>query len=395
MYFKSTPNKDPGMYNHSQLTSWQDAFVTVIQRVTRLLKISSVVVIALYALGRWSRMEHGRLLLGNAPVNSFGADIQFALDAVTAVCANLARLVTDAGFRVGLLESLLKETSLRWCFAACLASLVIVGGLGVLIWGHRHSFLDRTYFRVLDLLLTAGAVCALAGYCFLMSFEAEVFDIKAVLQPVKAEVLAESMQSRAGDFRKMENRIHLLQRLLANPSNMAEHMTQRPWFRPDADGDQEGPRAQVFTLAILLAVLMAGTLLTIHRLTISCRKDDNDVLKRLGRIIWVIVMISQAFMLSTLYGKLGRSLVFPVVTLRLDSPDAPPTHPVFLLAEDERQLILYDRLNFFQVRHVPKTRLVSMGTLFQETPFRNRSHELGEFIPGEAAGMRNIQVSPL
>lgn len=395
MYFKSTPNKDPGMYNHSQLTSWQEAFVTLGQRLMHLLKISSVVVIALYAIGRWSRMEHGRLLLGHAPVNSFEADIQFALDAVTAVCANLARLMTDGGFRVGLLESLLKEASLMWCFAACLAALVIVGGLGVLIWGHRHSFLDRTYFRVLDLLLVAGAVCALAGYFCLMSFEAEVFDIKAVLQPVKAEVLAESMQSRAGDFRKMENRVHLLQRLLANPSNMAEHMTRRPWFRPDADGDQEGPRAQVFTLAVLLAVLMAGTILTIRRLALSCRKDDNDVLKGLGWIVWVIVITSQVFMLSTLYGKLGRSLVFPVVTLRLDSPESAPTHPVFLLAEDESQLVIYDRLNFFQVRHVPKARLVSMDTLLQETPFRNRSHELGEFIPGEAAGMRNIQVSTL
>ena len=383
------------MYNHSQLTSWQDAFVTYIQRLMHLLKISSAIVIALYALGRWSRMEHGRLLLGYAPVNSFEADSQFVLDAVTAVCANLARLVTDAGFRVGLLESLLKEASLMWCFAACLASLVIVAVLAVLIWGHRHSFLDRTYFRVLDLLLVAGAVCALAGYFRLMSFEAEVFDIKAVLQPVKAEVLAESMQSRAGDFRKMENRVHLLQRLLANPSNMAEHMTRRPWFRLDADGDQEGPRAQVFTLAVLLAVLMAGTILTIRSLALSCRKDDSNALKRLGRIVWVIVITSQVFMLSTLYGKLGRSLVFPVVTLRLDTPEAPPTHPVFLLAEDERQLTVYDRLNFFQIRHVPKTRIVSIDTLFQETPFRNRSHELGELTPGETAGLRNAPVGNL
>ncbi|GAB6111057.1 hypothetical protein [Desulfomicrobium salsuginis] len=383
------------MYNHSQLTSWQDAFVTFIQRLMHLLKISSVIVIALYAIGRWSRMEHGRLLLGHAPVNSLEADIQFTLDAITAVSASLARLVTDAGFRVGLLESLLKEASLMWCFSACLASLAIVGVLAVLIWGHRHSFLDRTYFRVLDLLLVAGAVCALAGYFCLMSLEAEVFDIKAVLQPVKPEVLAESMQSRAGDFRKMENRVHLLQRLLANPSNMAEHMTRRPWFKPDADGDQEGPREQIFTLAVLLAVLVAGTILTIRSLARSCRKDDNNALKRLGRTVWVIVITSQVFMLSTLYGKLGRSLVFPVVTLRLDSPETAPTHPVFLLAEDERQLIIYDRLNFFQIMHVPKTRLVSMGALLQETPFRNRSHELGEFIPGEAAGMKNIQVSTL
>jgi hypothetical protein len=100
-------------------------------------------------------------------------------------------------------------------------------------------------------------------------------------------------------------------------------------------------------------------------------------------------------MFATLYGKLGRGLVFPVATLRLDTPEAPPTHPVFLLAEDERQLTIYDRLNFFQIRHIPKTRIVSIDTLFQETPFRNRSHELGELTPGETAGMRNAQVSNL
>jgi hypothetical protein len=383
------------MHNAIHLTSRQDAAITPSQHFVKPLKISAIVVIVLYALGHWARAEHGKLLLGHAPVPAFGADIQFGMDAVTAVCANLVRLMTDGGFRIGILESLLKEAPLMWCFAACLTSLVIVGVLGVLIWGRRHSFLDRTYFHILDLSLAAGAVCALAGYFCLMSFEAEIFDIKAVLQPVKAEVLAESMQSRAGDFRKMENRVHLLQRLLANPSNMAEHTTRRPWFKPDADRDQEGPRAQIFTMIVLLATLVAGAILLIHRLILSCRKDESELLKRLGRVVWVTIIISQVFMLSTLYGKLGRSLVFPVVSLRLDSSEAPPTHPVYLLAETKFHLIIYDRLNFFQIRHVPKTRLISISMLFQDTPFRNRSHALDEFTPGEAVGLKNAQVSNL
>ena len=383
------------MHNPPNPTSRQDAAVTPSQNFLKILKISAVIVITLYALGHWARAEHCKLLLGHAPLIAFSADLQFAMDAAITIFANLARVMTDATFRSGMLESLLQEAPLMWGFAACLASLVIVGVLGVLIWGHRHSFLDRTYFRALDLLLGTAAVCALAGYFCLMNFEAEIFDIKSVLQPVKAEVLTEYTQSKAGDFRKMENRVHLLQRLLANPSNMAEHMTHRPWFRHDADRNQEGPRAQVFTLTILLAALVAGAILLIHRLALSCRKGGNDLLKRLGRIIWIVVIVSQVFMLSTLYGKLGRSLVFPVVSLRLDSSETTPTHPVFLLAEDEFHLIIYDRLNFFQIRHVPKTRLVSMDTLFRETPFRNRSHELGEFIPSEAVGMRNMQVSGL
>jgi hypothetical protein len=384
------------MHNDSHHTSRQDAAVTPSGRFVKILKISTVVAVALYAFGRWARMEHGKLLFGHDPVTTaFGADIQFTMDAAMTICANLIKLMTDGAFRSGVLKSLLQETSLVWGFAACLASLAILGALGVLIWEHRNSFLDRSYYRVLDLLLATDAICALAGYFCLMSFEAEIFDINSVLQPVKAEVLAESMQSKAGDFRKMDNRIHLLQRLLANPSNMAEHMTHRPWFRHDADRDQEGPRAQVFTLTILLAALVAGAVLLIHRLTLSCRKGDNDLLKRLGRIVWIMVIISQIFMLSTLYGKLGRSLVFPVVSLRLDSSEAPPTHPVFLLTENKSHLIIYDRLNFFQIRHVPKTRLVSISMLFQETPFRNRSHALGEFTPGEAAGLKNAQVSNL
>jgi hypothetical protein len=383
------------MHNAIHPTLRQDAAVTPSQRFVKSLIISTVVVIALYALGNWARAEHGKLLLGHDPVPAFSADIQFAMDAVMAIFANLARVMTDGTFRSGMLESLLQEAPLMWGFAACLASLVIVGVLGVLIWGHRHSFLNRTYFRALDLLLGIGALCAFAGYFCLMNFETEIFDIKSVLQPVKAEILAESMQSKAGDFRKMETRIHLLQRLLANPSNMAEHMTNRPWFKPDANRDQESPRTQVFTLAVLLTALVTGTILLIHRLTLSCRKGDNDLLKRLGRIVWIIVIISQVLMLSTLYGKLGRSLVFPVVSLRLDSSEAPPTHPVYLLAETKFHLIIYDRLNFFQIRHVPKTRLVSISILFQETPFRNRSHALDELTPGEAVGLRNVQVSNL
>ncbi|HCU68735.1 MAG TPA: hypothetical protein DGF30_05815 [Desulfomicrobium sp.] len=383
------------MHNDFLLTSRQDSFAILSQRLVKPLKTSALVAIALYAIGRLARMEHDKLLLGRDPAVSFEADIQFALDAVTAVCANLTRLMTDKGFRIGVLESLLHEAALTWCFAACLAALATSGVLCVLIWGYRHRSLNRTYFNVLDLLLSAGTVCVLAGYFCLMNFEAEIFDIRAVLQPVKGEILSESMQGRPGASRKMENRVYLLQRLLANPSNLAEHMTNRPWFRPDAEGDQEGPRAQIFALAVLLVALATGTTFVIDRLALSCRKDDNGVLSRLGRTISIIVIASQVFMFATLYGKLGRSLVFPVITLRLDTPESPPTHPVFLLAEDVRQLTIYDRLNFFQIRHVPKTRIVSIDTLFQETPFRNRSHELGELTPGETAGMRNAQVSNL
>lgn len=383
------------MHIDSLLTSRQDAFGTLAQRLAKLLKTSALVAIAFYALGRWARAEHDKLLLGHDPVTSFGEDIQFALDALTAVCVNLARLMNDGGFRNGVLESLLHEPALMWCLAACLTGLSAIGVLCVLIWGYRHRVLSRTYFHVLDLLLVAGAACVLTAYFCLMSFEVEVFEIRAVLQPIKGEILAESMQSRAGDSRKMENRVYLLQRLLAIPSNIAEHMTHRPWFKSDADRDQEGPRAQVFTLTFLLIAMVVGAIFVIHRLACACRKDDNGCLWRLGRTVLIIAIASQTFMLSALYGKLGRIHVFPVVTLRLDTPESTPTHPVFLLAEDERQLIIYDRLNFFQIKHVPKTRLVSMGALFEETPFRNRSHTLGEFTPGEAAGVRNGQVSNL
>jgi hypothetical protein len=373
---------------HAYYATENDASKSTMQRAVHVAKVSGVIAASIYALGYVAHAEHLKLLTGQSAPSGIGAHIRFSVDALTAMAMNLFRMMTDSGFTAEIFGSLRDEGQVFMSFMACVAALAVIGVVHVLNWGYRHRPLSRMYFRVSDALILTAACCAAVSFTFLLRFEVEVFGMHSVLQPLKSDVVAEAMQGRSRDSVRTGNRVLVLGRLLAKPVNFGEHMsaTTIRWFGPDLDQDRENRRERVFALATVLIAMVAATFCMVARIAAHNQKDNSELVSRLGGIVVVFVLASQVFMLGVLYGKLGRGFSYPVVSLRLDSPEKAPSHPVFLLDENDDRVVVYDRLNFFQIRDIPKTRVVAMSLLHHASPFRDCSTTWANSSPARPRG---------
>ena len=367
------------------------------ERALSVAKASGAVAASLFVLGYAAHAEHSKLLTGQSAPSGIAGHLRFSVDAVTAMVMNLFRMMTDSGYIAEILASMRDEEQIFASFTACAAALAVVGAIHVVNWGYRHRPLSRMYFRVSDALILAAACCAAVSFTFLLRFEVDIFGMRSVLQPLKSDVVIEAMQSRSRDSARTGNRALVLGRLLAKPANFGEHMSAKAvrWFGPGLDQDREIRRERVFALATVLIAMVTATFWMVARIAAHNQKDNGELVSRLGGIVVVFVLASQVFMLGVLYGKLGRGFSRPVVSLRLDSPDKAPSHPVFLLNKDDDRVVVYDRLNFFQIRAIPKTRIVAMSLLHHASPFRDCSYNLDEFVPCEAQGLRGGSVGDL
>jgi hypothetical protein len=382
---------------HAYFATEEDASKSTTKRAVRCATVSIALAASLYALGYVAQAEHAKLLTGAGAPSGFGAHLRFSVDAVTAMAMNLFRMMTDSGYIAEIFGSLRDEEQVFMSFMACAAALAVIGAVLVLNWGYRHRPLSRMYFRVSDALILTAACCAAVSFTFLLRFEVEVYGMRSVLQPLKSDVVAEAMQGRSRDSVRTGNRMLVLGRLLAKPGNFGEHMSAKAirWFGPGLDQEREARRERVFALVTVLIAMVTATFWMIARIAAHNQKDSPELVSRLGGIVVVFVLASQVFMLGVLYGKLGRGFSRPVVSLRLDSPDKAPSHPVFLLNEDDDRVVVYDRLNFFQIRAIPKTRIVAMSLLHHASPFKDCSYNLEEFVPCEAQGLRGGSVGDL
>lgn len=107
----------------------------------------------------------------------------------------------------------------------------------------------------------------------------------------------------------------------------------------------------------------------------------------------VLGILTQVFVFPYMYATVGRYFVYPIVRLRLSNASQLPqsvaqqpgtvenvaptstgnswTHPVYLVFQSDTEVVVYDRLNFFQIKHVPKTRVLAMSQLFNASPFES------------------------
>ena len=103
-------------------------------------------------------------------------------------------------------------------------------------------------------------------------------------------------------------------------------------------------------------------------------------------------------LLPCVYATVGRVFSFPVVEMRIktgggNAPDKQSedksgekkesadrkddgteangllTHPVFLISQNESEVIVYDRLNLFQIKRVPRSQVVGINQLGISSPF--------------------------
>jgi hypothetical protein len=109
------------------------------------------------------------------------------------------------------------------------------------------------------------------------------------------------------------------------------------------------------------------------------------VLYRQNRTVqWLLFLfaLAQAVLIPFNYGILGTSYQYPVVSLQYTENSKPvDLQAVFLLAKSDDNLIIYDRLGFFQISYIPKSSVINLKQLFTGSPFSNCDQR--EFKPCE------------
>jgi hypothetical protein len=128
-------------------------------------------------------------------------------------------------------------------------------------------------------------------------------------------------------------------------------------------------------MLMILMVSITAIILVLHR--------ENIAVK------WLIFFFSfaQAILIPFNCGILASNYQYPVVSLAYtekegkDKETVVHKEGVFLLAKSLDSLIIYDRLNFFQISYIPQSSVVHLEQIFTSSPFSNCSN--GEFTPCE------------
>lgn len=111
-------------------------------------------------------------------------------------------------------------------------------------------------------------------------------------------------------------------------------------------------------------------------------------------IKWLIFFyaFAQAVLIPFNYGILGSNYEYPVLSLEYTQKGGADKvvqkKGVFLLAKSDKDLIIYDRLNFFEISYVPQSSVLRFEQLFTGSPFsncgdKNKSNKDGGFKPCE------------
>lgn len=87
--------------------------------------------------------------------------------------------------------------------------------------------------------------------------------------------------------------------------------------------------------------------------------------------ISVICLLVNFIFLPISYGILGRSYQVPYGTLQLQHGQDSLKNRIYVLAEDKDQYVVYDKMNFFQVKYVPRSSVRQLDQLFPLTPFQS------------------------
>lgn len=135
------------------------------------------------------------------------------------------------------------------------------------------------------------------------------------------------------------------------------------------DSGKSGTRLNALMLIILIASITSVMLFFYRHYT---------------SIKWLlfIFVIAEAVLLPCNCGILGSSYQYPIISLDYTEKDK-QIHKdgVFLLAKSQDNLVIYDRLNFFQISYIPQSSIVNMSQVFTSSPFSNCSN--GDIKPCE------------
>jgi hypothetical protein len=398
--------------------------------VLELLKDLSALIVGaaaiLYVFGYIVHLAYFRLLGIEMPGQPLDY-VRLAADYSASVISSLPQLIVRVPYYLRTLfhSPLLKVT-------VCVLVLVALFLLTHLPVGRVRRIIDepRTSKRI-PLRLVTWSFLNLSIFfslIFLIGLEIDIAKCRDVLQAIDTadiqqmqnQVIAqESAQHANADLLDLRT-IYLanaLEKYALTHKDSPGFQYWHRWFDPHGRPDNSAERSSHY-LALLLINLVVLLVIT-YQLRGLKKTTANKTLQNVGfgsrqTLIFAlgVGIAFQVVLFPFMYATLGRYFVYPVVRLRLvnehqaspktpeqvldsksasietfQSPNPTWTHGVYLIAQSDSEVVIYDRLNFFQVKHVPRTQILSISQLFNASPFESCSKVQDEFIPCEILWM--------
>ncbi len=358
----------------------------------------------LYVLGYTVHLAYFRVL-GIQTVDQPLDYVRLAADYVASIIASVPLLLLDGTYY---LPTLIRPPFLT-------AAIFCLGMVLAFILFHARERLEK-YFgkaeRMRHVSFVALNITTVVALALLLRLEFDIAKVRHVLQTVdSADVQQMQNQLANPEVQKWDNkRLFDLKKKNINrvySKYMAAHRDTpgfyywSQWFDPITSPGNATIRSTLYLA--LLFVNLAVLISAVWQLVWLSRSRDSDANRRVTSLngYWRLLIttalafgiLTQLFIFPYMYATLGRTFVYPVVRLKLAGVVSPNsesaaissggsgsnkssnstvdmwTHGVYLLSESDTELVVYDRLNFFQIKHVPKTRVLTMSQLFNASPF--------------------------
>lgn len=207
--------------------------------------------------------------------------------------------------------------------------------------------------------------------------EIQPFYATNVLQPVSFLAVYKQQQNII-NYEQQIKKVQYQKRLelfseyqKGNEANNADKIKKTFFSTPktnDVSGN-DSKRINALMLIILIASITALALVFYRQNT---------------TIQWLLFLfaLAQSVLIPFNYGILGTNYQYPVVSLQYSEKDKTiDEQAVFLLAKSDDNLIIYNRLGFFQISYIPKSSVINLKQLFTGSPFSNCDQR--EFKPCE------------
>jgi hypothetical protein len=269
------------------------------------------------------------------------------------------------------------------------------------IWLLKKKLPENVYLKLLICVFIG-----LAGFIITLA-ELKVLRTQNALQPFSPTEIQSDGQATADKSGKpLQERISIVKESYDEHKKLGVSTLGfnewKRWFDPlNPNAQQE--RNRYYLALLLLNIIFLGTLITATWLR------GTGLYSRIVVVEALVVLLLSLLLFPCMYATLGRVFSFPVIVLELkvensedtgkqisgkpegdkettENKESQPkkivTHPVFLVFQDESEIVIYDRLNLFQLKRIPRSQVLRINQLYKSSPFEDCQLEEG-FAPCE------------
>lgn len=94
-----------------------------------------------------------------------------------------------------------------------------------------------------------------------------------------------------------------------------------------------------------------------------------------NKLLWntliALSLIVNSIFLPISYGILGKSYRMPYSIVKFKTPTDSLKNRIYVLKEEENRYIVYDKMNFFQIKYISKSEVKELDQLYTLTPFQS------------------------